>query len=231
LKSRRNKPVALQRYVILCGAQPIMNLTTRAAPFLAVAAAALCLSCGAFAQDQAAPAAPGAGMHHGADRAEWKKDREARMAARQERRAQRLHDILNIRSDQEPAFHAFLADIKPMPRDHKDGGDHKDWAEHKDSAQAAPQAAPMTTPERLDRMAAMMAKRTGERQARFQQRAEAVKRFYAVLGPEQKRAFDALHAMRGGMRGGRGGMRHGGGEGGHGDWGGGHEHGEDSAAG
>ena len=200
-----------------------MNLTTRAVPFLAVAAAALCLSCGALAQDQAAPAAPGAGMHHGADRAEWKKDREARMAARQERRAQRLHDILNIRSDQEPAFHAFLADIKPASRE------HKDWAGRKDGAQAA---APMTTPERLDRMAAMMAKRTSERQARFQQRAEAVKRFYAVLGPEQKRAFDALHAMRGGMHGGgRGGMRHGGGEGGHGDWGGGHEHGEDSAAG
>jgi Spy/CpxP family protein refolding chaperone len=78
----------------------------------------------------------------------------------------------------------------------------------------------------------MMAKRTSERQARFQQRAEAVKRFYAVLGPEQKRAFDALHAMRGGMHGGgRGGMHHEGGQGGHGDWGGGHEHGEDSAAG
>jgi hypothetical protein len=34
----------------------------------------------------------------------------------------------------------------------------------------------------------------------MQHRVEAVKRFYAVLSPEQKRAFDALHD-RGGMGG------------------------------
>jgi hypothetical protein len=98
--------------------------------------------------------------------------------------------------------------------------DHKDWVEHKDAAET-----PMTTPERLDHMAAMMAKRDAEHQAEMQRRIDAVKRFYAVLSPEQKRAFDALHD-RGGMGpGDRGPGRH---EGGPGDRSGGpgeHEHG------
>ena len=92
--------------------------------------------------------------------------------------------------------------------------------DHKDGAGA------LTTPERLDRMAAFMAKRTAERQAAFQRRADAVKRFYAVLGPEQKRAFDALHEHAGGG-GGRAAWAIGGGPGEDGRGGGGHEHGWD----
>ena len=193
-----------------------MSPTSRTVPFLAAAVAALCLSSSAFAQDAAAPAA-GAGEHHGGDRAAWKQAHEEQRKAHEARRAQFLHDILNIRSDQEPAFQTFLADIKRQPHD------RKDWADHKDAP-----AAPLTTPERLDRMAAFMAKRTAERQAAFQHRAEAIKRFYAVLGPEQKRAFDALHGMRGGGgRGGRGGRQ----DGGRGGWGGDREHGEAGATG
>ena len=198
-----------------------MNTTPRAVPFLAAAAVALCLSSSAFAQDAAqnpAMSAPAAGPHRGGDHAEWRKDHEQRQEAHQARRARLLHDVLNIRSDQEPAFLAFLADMKPQPREDKDRGEHKDAS-----------AAPLTTPERLDRMAAFMAKRTAERQAAFQRRADAIKRFYAVLGPEQKRAFDALHAMRGGMHGGRsGGEGREGGPGGHQGWGGDREHGEAS---
>jgi len=217
--------MALQRHILFAGVRHTMNPSFRAVPFLAAAAAALCLSSGAFAQD-ASTSAPAAGPHQGGDHAEWKKAHEEHRKAHEARRAQMLHDILSIRSDQEPAFQAFLADMKPQPREHKDWGEHKDGAEHKDAS-----AAPLTTPERLDRMAAFMAKRTAERQASFQRRADAIKRFYAVLGPEQKRAFDALHAMRGGgMRGGRpgGGEGHEGGPGGHSGWGGDREHGEAS---
>jgi Spy/CpxP family protein refolding chaperone len=120
----------------------------------------------------------GDAMHHGdraAMREQWRK-------AHQERRARFLHDVLNIRPDQEAALQAFLADTQRQPHE------HKDWAQRDGQA-----AAPMTTPQRLDQMAAMMAKRSAERQAAFQRRADAVKRFYAVLSPEQKRAFDALH--------------------------------------
>jgi Spy/CpxP family protein refolding chaperone len=163
-----------------------MSQTSRMVPLLAAAAAALCLTSVAFAQDHPSSPPMGDAPRHDGDRAEWRK-------VRQERRARYLHDILNIRSDQESAFQAFLADTRPRPHD------HGTWAERNDGA-----AAPMTTPERLDRRAAVMAKRTAERQAAFQRRAEATKRFYATLGPEQQRAFDALHAMHG-MRGHEGG--------------------------
>ena len=200
-----------------------MNPTSRAVPFLAAAAFALCLSSGAFAQDSSA-SATAAGPHQGGDHADWKKDREQHREAHQARRARLLHDVLNIRADQEPAFLAFLSDMKRQPHEHEGMAGHKDGSQHKDAS-----ATPLTTPERLDRMAAFMAKRTAERQAAFQRRADAIKRFYAVLGPEQRRAFDALHAMRGGMQGGRpGGPGHEGGPGGHPGWGGDHEHGEAS---
>jgi hypothetical protein len=56
-----------------------------------------------------------------------------------------------------------------------------------------------------------MAAKMAERQAAFQARANATRQFYAVLSPEQQRAFDALPMLRiggefgghpGGMRGG-----------------------------
>jgi Spy/CpxP family protein refolding chaperone len=198
-----------------------MSLSTKVLSLLGVAAAALCLSSSAFAQDQAPPAAPDGMAHHGlghqgmdhqgADREAWRK-------AREEHRAHFLHDILEIRSDQEAAFQTFMADMKPPMRDHKDWAARKDGADHEDAA-----AASLTTPERLDRMAAMMEKRTAERQAAFQKRSEAIKRFYAVLSPEQKRAFDALHGHGGMGHGGHGmGRHHDGSEGGPG----GHEQGE-----
>ena len=198
LKYPRNKPMALQSHVFLEGKQT-MNFATRALPMLA-AAAALCLSSGVYAQEPAAPPAPGAEPHHhGADHAEWRK-------AHEEHRARFLHDILNLRPDQETAFQTFQADMKPQPRE------HKDWAEHKAGEHGAGEQQALTTPERLDRMAAFMTKRTAEHQAAFQHRADAIKRFYAVLSPEQKRAFDALHAMRGDQGGrhgeDRGGERH-----------------------
>jgi hypothetical protein len=106
---------------------------------------------------------------------------------REQARAAALHAVLNLRPDQEPAFQAFVAATRP-PEGRGKGMDHGDQA-----------VAPMTTPQRLDRMAARMA----ERQAAFQRRADAVRRFYGALSPAQQRAFDALHALRGGGREGR----------------------------
>jgi periplasmic protein CpxP/Spy len=185
-----------------------MSPMSKTVSLLGVAVAALSLSSAAMAQDQSAPPAAD-GAHHGQDHAAMHAERRK---AHEEQRAHRLHDILQIRSDQETAFQAFLADMKPPMRDHKDWAEHKDGADHKDGA------ATLTTPERLDRMAAFMAKHTAERQAAFQRRADAIKRFYAVLTPEQKRAFDVLHDHgghdQGGMgRGGHGMGHHGDGQG------------------
>jgi hypothetical protein len=158
---------------------------SRTISFLAAAATSLCLSSAALAQDQQLAQPMGDSAHHG-DRAAM---REQWMKARQEHRARFLHDVLNIRPDQEVALQAFLADTQRQPHE------HKDWAERDGQA-----ATPMTTPQRLDQMAAMMARRSAEHQAAFQRRADAIKRFYAVLSPVQKRAFDALRE-RGGMGG------------------------------
>jgi hypothetical protein len=99
---------------------------------------------------------------------------EARMHERMEEHMRRLHDILNLTADQDAALKA-VADAMAPPA----GERHEDWK----------QAQSLTTPERLDRMQARMA----EHQARFQHVSDAIKRFYATLSPEQKRAFDALH--------------------------------------
>jgi Spy/CpxP family protein refolding chaperone len=105
-----------------------------------------------------------------------------RMHQHAEARDKALHDLLNLRPDQEAAFQAMQATMAPPAG--RDGmrGQH-------DMASAAG----LTTPERLDRMAARLA----QRQAAFQRRAEAIKQFYAVLSPGQQRAFDALAQLRG----------------------------------
>lgn len=103
-----------------------------------------------------------------------------RMHEHAEAQARMLHDVLNIRPDQEDAFQAMMATMTP-PDAH--GG--MDMHDDRDSS------TPMTTPQRLDEMAARMA----ERQAQFQRHADAVRRFYGVLSPGQQRAFDALQGM------------------------------------
>ncbi len=111
------------------------------------------------------------------------------------RRETRLHDLLQIKPDQEADFHAFVVSMTPPPRDGKAGA----WG-HRGT-----DAMPMTAPERLDRMSARMA----ERQANFQRIAKATKIFYAALTPDQRRAFDAMPMMEhGGHREGMGGEHH-----------------------
>lgn len=166
---------------------------------LAIGAAILTLGAGGVALAQQPPGPPDGrpGMMMRGERPD-----PAAMAARH---AQRLRDSLQLRPDQEPALRALMDAMTPPPG----------AMERMREARAERQA--LTTPQRLDRMAARMA----DHQAMFDRRATAIKRFYAQLSPSQQRAFDALPPM--GMHGRKGMMMRGmGGHGGHGGHGDGH---------
>jgi Spy/CpxP family protein refolding chaperone len=144
----------------------------------AAAAGALCLGLAAAIPAIAQPPGPGGPPSAG----RGPDQRRMRFEQMRQRREQRLHDILQIRPDQEGAFHAYVQALAPPAR----SGQSRPGP----GPAGAPQA-PMTTPERLDRMAARMA----ERQQRFQQTAAATRAFYGALSPEQRKAFDDLGAM------------------------------------
>lgn len=169
-------------------------------------AAALSLAAGSSLAQPAPKPAPQAEHHHGM------RGDPAQMA---ERHAQHLRDALQLRPDQEPALKDLIASMRPPA-----GGMDRMGAMHDGDAK-------LTTPQRLDRMQAMMA----EHQQRFQAHAAAVKRFYAQLSPTQQKAFDAMpmmgmheHGMGGHAHGEHGGpgMKHGPG---------GHDHGPPPAPG
>lgn len=168
--------------------------------------AALLAATGAVAIAQApAPVQPAAG-EAAAQRAA-PGERRARMdpAQRQqrmaERHAQRMADLkaqLQISPAQEGAWNAYSAAMQP-PTDAQRPRMNRAEVEQ------------LSTPQRIDRMQQFSA----ERQARMQQRGDAVKAFYAQLTPAQQKTYDE-RAMRGnrgeGKRGGPG-MRHHGGYG------------------
>jgi len=102
--------------------------------------------------------------------------------------AERLRTTLQLTSQQDAALNAYVSAISPQPGARPERGDRQSMRE-------------MTTPQRLDAMAAHMA----QRQQAFTARAEATKRFYAQLTPSQQKAFDALRpAGRGMGHGGKG---------------------------
>ncbi|MBU1359544.1 MAG: Spy/CpxP family protein refolding chaperone [Gammaproteobacteria bacterium] len=106
----------------------------------------------------------------------------------QEHRAQRmaaLKEKLKLTPAQESAWTSFTATGKPEPR--AQGQHRMDRAE----------LAKLTTPQRLERMQA----RQAERNARFTQRADATRAFYAALTPEQQKTFDAESMNSMGRRG------------------------------
>jgi hypothetical protein len=115
-----------------------------------------------------------------------------------QRRQQRLHDLLQIKPDQETAFRTFAAAIDQA---RPERGQRPDGAKGPGArGPGAQPPAPLTTPERLDRMNQRMAQRTAERQQRLQKTTAAVKTFYAVLSPEQRKAFDELQVIKIGGR-------------------------------
>ena len=109
-----------------------------------------------------------------------------------EHRADHLRTLLQLRPEQEPAFKAFLEATKPEIHKFEMNLD-------KDGKPAESPPGPpkmLTTPERLDHQAKMMA----EHQAAFQKRAAATRAFYGQLSPSQQKVFDTLHAHHGGGR-------------------------------
>lgn len=170
---------------------------------LATAFAAALLATAAAAQPPGPPPAAAAGP----DGHRFMGPDPAKLA---ERKAEHLRAALQLRPDQEPALKAF---VDATSHDHGSRRDHDRRGPRADRDA-------LTTPQRLDQARARMA----ERQAAFERRAEATKRFYAQLSPAQQKAFDALRPP-GGHGGGPMGGRHGRGPGGHGPWGGGPDRG------
>jgi hypothetical protein len=122
---------------------------------------------------QAAPAAPtdATQARPGMDRAQ----RLERMQTRHAERLAALKQKLQLEASQEGAWNNFTA-AQQRPARTADQA-RMDRAEF----------AKLTTPQRLDRMQA----RQAERSARFAQRADATRSFYATLSPEQQKTFDA----------------------------------------
>lgn len=156
--------------------------------WLAAGLAATLLAGGAAAQTPP----PGPPQGQAAER--WMGGPRMDPAAMMQRRAEHLRAVLQLQPAQEPALNAFLAAMKPPEGRREAMRDRRR------------EMAEMTTPQRLDAMRAAMT----ERQAAFDARAAATKRFYAQLTPAQQKAFDALRPHQGrGLRGGgmRGGHR------------------------
>ncbi|MDR6534542.1 Spy/CpxP family protein refolding chaperone [Variovorax soli] len=121
----------------------------------------------AAAAAQAAPADAKPSRPH-ADRAQ----RIERMQARHAERMAALKQKLQLDPSQEGAWNSFTA-AQQRPA----GQARMDRAEF----------AKLTTPQRLEHIQA----RQAERSARFAQRAEATRSFYATLSPAQQKTFDA----------------------------------------
>ncbi|OFA08957.1 Spy/CpxP family protein refolding chaperone [Duganella phyllosphaerae] len=117
--------------------------------------------------------------------------RQAKMEEMYAKRQARLHDQLKLTAQQESAWAAYQAAIKPAART----GARPPRGEF----------AKLSSPERLSKMI----ERTKMREDKMQQHLTAMTAFYNQLTPEQKAAFDQ-HSMRG---------KHGG-WGGHRGWGG-----------
>ena len=144
---------------------------------------------------QGGPPPPGA--EAGAPGRHWDPSRmRARFEERRQHRQQVLHDALGLRPDQDGAWEAFLA------TEHRPDGERGSGMRHREGEDG--QRGELSTPQRLDRMA----QRMSERQARFAQRADAIKRFYAALDPRQQKTFDALLAEGDGGMGGFGHHHH-----------------------
>ena len=162
-------------------------------PALAFAATLALASAAAAQMGPPPPPPPGAmgGPGHG-----WDGMREHH-AMRAEARLHALHDALNIRPDQEGAFQAFAASMKP---ESQMGPDHDGMDIDRDGA------ASMPLPERLDAMAHKMDEHVARMREGFARHAAAVKALYAVLSPEQRHTLDALPVLIGhpGMGGGMG---------------------------
>lgn len=96
-----------------------------------------------------------------------------------EKRAQRLRDVLQLRSDQDRALKAYVEATSPKLFVAK-----KEEAKDGDKMGPGPDRAPPTTLERLDHMS--------KAADAMKARAEATRAFYLALTPSQQKTFDVL---------------------------------------
>jgi periplasmic protein CpxP/Spy len=171
-----------------------MTKTTTQRFLMAATAAALLASAPAWAQTSPTP--PKDAAHHG----HMHQRHGEHMAERQAK----LKAALKLTAAQEAAWTAYTAAHQP-PANAAARPDRAEWEK-------------LTTPQRLDKMAAMKT----ERDAHMARAMDATRSFYAALTPEQQKVFDAQAPMgrmggmgmeRAGHHGGRpmdhGGMKHG----------------------
>lgn len=104
-------------------------------------------------------------------------------ADRMQQHQKKLHDALKLTPDQEGAWKKFAESMKVRAGEER--GAPEEWAK-------------ITAPERAEKMLDF----SKRRQERMAEHVVALKGFYAVLTPEQKKTFDEFHAgPRGGRRG------------------------------
>ena len=142
--------------------------------FIGLAVVAMTATSGVYAQNSAPSSNPatenmrGKGMDH-AKMAE-------KMKAGMAQHLAEMHDKLKLSGAQEPAWKTFITAITPgaMPA-------------HPDRTAMEK----MTAPERMEKMLVL----SKERLAKMESRLAALKTFYAVLTPEQKKLVDASHSL------------------------------------
>jgi Spy/CpxP family protein refolding chaperone len=158
--------------------------------FVGLSVVAITAAASVYAQGSGSSSSPasgppmgkmGMGMHgpEGMDHAKMAEKMKAGMA----KHLAELHDKLKLSATQEPAWKTFTDAITPgaLPA-------------HPDRAAMEK----MTAPERMEKMLAL----SKERQVKMESHLAALKTFYAVLTPEQKKIVDAAHSrMHDGMRG------------------------------
>lgn len=157
--------------------------------FIGLSAVALMSAAGAYAQNSTQNPAPAAGPMadkmagmgmHGKDGMEHAKMAE-KMKAGMSRHLTQLHDKLKLSAAQEPAWKSFTDAIATG------------------QTPARPERAAMeklSAPERMEKML----EQSKERQTRMEGHLAALKTFYAVLTPEQKKIVDASHGRMDGHR-------------------------------
>lgn len=130
---------------------------------------------GPIAQADPPSQPPHAAMQGGHDEADMRQRRQAHI----DQLASLVHDALALRPDQEASWRTFTASMTPPATMMQHGVEAQDYA------------MTLTAPQMLDRMAEHM----GREQVEFARHAAAVRQFYAVLSPTQKRTFDALMVL------------------------------------
>lgn len=127
---------------------------------------ALALMAGMLPLASAQSGAMNGGMGCNGERAEQR-------AEMRKQRTSRLHEALKLTQEQESAWVIYAESMKEPA-----------------CPTSPPEGAASTAPERAERML----ERAKQHVERMSAHVQAIKRFYAVLTPEQKKTFDAHHA-------------------------------------